>query len=133
MASQSATPVPTEEGVLSLERVSVKPFRTQDEYLYAMREDLAEWFNTLYGTSITAEDFFSELDTGVLLCQHANAVQSFIAENSDLVGTSRVPDKGVSYKSSVKAGKFNCGSITDMSIIISYVVNYIMTIMKLLH
>ena len=105
MASQSATPAASgaEEGVLALERVSVKPFRTQDEYLYAMREDLAEWFNTLYGTAITPAGFFKELDTGVLLCQHANAVQSFIAENS--VTNTGISAKGVSYKSTVKPGK----------------------------
>lgn len=27
---------------------SVKPYATQDEYLYAMKEDLADWLNTLY-------------------------------------------------------------------------------------
>ncbi len=73
--------------------------------LYAMREGLAEWFNTfffhllLYGHSTMdmemfyynftdqymffQEDFFEQLETGVVLCQHANNVQSFILDRLD--------------------------------------------------
>ena len=68
------------EVILSLETKSVQPYKTQDEYLYAMKEDLAEWFNTLYGLDISVENFFEQLETGVVLCQHANNVQSFILE-----------------------------------------------------
>ena len=105
----TSTPIPQsgEEGILSLERRSVQPFRTQDEYLYAMREDLAEWFNTLYGTAITAETFFTELETGVLLCQHANAVQSFIADSPvNDPSSPRPTSKAISYKSNVRSGEF---------------------------
>ena len=70
----------TTEIILSLETKSVQPYKTQDEYLYAMKEDLAEWFNTLYGLDISVENFFEQLETGVALCQHANNVQSFILE-----------------------------------------------------
>ena len=70
----------TTEVILSLETKSVQPYKTQDEYLYAMKEDLAEWFNTLYGLDVTVDDFFEQLETGVVLCQHANNVQSFILE-----------------------------------------------------
>ena len=34
-----------EVGLLVLEAKSLRPFKTKDEYLYAMKEDLAEWFN----------------------------------------------------------------------------------------
>ena len=47
-----------EEGntvILSLERKSVQPYRNKDEYLYAMKEDLAEWFNTLYDLQVNLE------------------------------------------------------------------------------
>ena len=70
----------TTKVILSLETKSVQPYKTQDEYLYAMKEDLAEWFNTLYGLDVTVDDFFEQLETGVVLCQHANNVQSFILE-----------------------------------------------------
>ena len=66
------------DGLLSLERKSVQPFATQDEYLYAMKEDLADWFNTLYSLRLAAVDFCEHLDSGVLLCQHANYVQTFL-------------------------------------------------------
>jgi hypothetical protein len=71
---------PDEDGnVLILERVSVKPYQTQDEYIYAMKEDLADWFNKLYGElSLCKANFFSSIETGVILCQHANTVQNYI-------------------------------------------------------
>ena len=61
-----------------LELKSVKPYKTQDEYLYAMREDLADWFNRLYDLHMTCENFFELLETGVVLCQHANNVRDFM-------------------------------------------------------
>ena len=59
-------------------RRSVKPFRSQDEYLYAMKEDISEWFNSLYGISSTAEDLLDHLETGSLLCRHAEQVQQYV-------------------------------------------------------
>ena len=69
--------------VLSLERKSVQPYATKDEYLYAMKEDLAEWLNTLYALAITVDTFFEDLETGNLLCEHANKTQDFIRERVD--------------------------------------------------
>lgn len=105
-----------EEGnaaVLVLERKSVRPYKTQDEYLYAMKEDLAEWFNTLYETSLTEENFFEELETGTLICRHANRVQNFILQNHSKEldkGKTRVelPENGVQFKENVKSGSFLC-------------------------
>ena len=68
------------EIILTLGRKSVQPYKTKDEYLYAMKEDLSEWFNTLYDVSISADNFYEGIETGVLLCQHANAVQDFIRD-----------------------------------------------------
>jgi len=45
-----------------------------------MKEDLADWFNQLYQLSITVDDFFEQLETGVVLCRHANSAQEFISE-----------------------------------------------------
>lgn len=90
--------------ILSLERKSVRPYRSQDEYLVAMKEDLAEWFNTLYATTVTVDDFFEELDTGTLLCQHANYVYRFVHENPALCDVINIGE--VTYRSNVKPGTF---------------------------
>ncbi|XP_050082148.1 GAS2-like protein pickled eggs [Anopheles aquasalis] len=60
-----------------LESRSYRPFKSSEEYLYAMREDLAEWLNTLYPElRINVENFMDRLDTGVALCKHANNVRA---------------------------------------------------------
>lgn len=61
---------------------SVQPFRTQDEYLYAMKEDLAEWLNALYDADVTVDEFFEHLENGVIICRHANNVQFHINQVS---------------------------------------------------
>ena len=102
------------EVILSLERKSVQNFRDQDEYLYAMKEDLAEWFNVLYGTNINVENFMEEIETGVLICIHANKTQEFIL---DVLASGDLPpdlkhvasftnEKPVTYRASVRAGTF---------------------------
>ena len=57
-----------------VEMKSMKPYSTKDEYIYAMKEDLAEWFNSMYSTLITANNFIEQLKNGVLICKHANNV-----------------------------------------------------------
>lgn len=53
-----------------LEARAFRPFKSSEEYLYAMREDLAEWLNTLYPElEINAENFMDRLDTGITLCK----------------------------------------------------------------
>lgn len=53
-----------------LEARPYRPFKSSEEYLEAMKEDLAEWLNTLYPElSINAENFMDRLDTGVALCK----------------------------------------------------------------
>lgn len=53
-----------------LEARPYRPFKSSEEYLYAMREDLAEWMNTLYPElMINTDNFMDRLDTGVALCK----------------------------------------------------------------
>lgn len=53
-----------------IEARSYRPFKSSEEYLYAMKEDLAEWLNTLYPElMINVDNFMDRLDTGVALCK----------------------------------------------------------------
>lgn len=55
----------TEASLQLMERRQMRQFSRADEYLYAMKEDLAEWFNMLYpGIDIDAESFMDKLETG---------------------------------------------------------------------
>lgn len=56
-------------GVL-LEARPYRPFKSSEEYLYAMKEDLAEWLNILYSDlEINVDNFMDKLETGVVLCK----------------------------------------------------------------
>ncbi|CAF3987323.1 unnamed protein product [Adineta steineri] len=59
-----------------LEMKSLQPYSTTDEYLYAMKEDLADWLSNMYPDwqPITADNFLECLENGALLCHHANNV-----------------------------------------------------------
>lgn len=53
-----------------LEGRSFRPFKSSEEYLYAMKEDLAEWLHTLYPeTGFNVDNFMDRIDTGVILCK----------------------------------------------------------------
>lgn len=81
---ESTTPPSPSQSLTKLDnKKSVRPFRTNDEYLYAMKEDLAAWFNDLYSTNLTAENLLDNLQDGVFLCRHANNVRSYIEAASN--------------------------------------------------
>ncbi|EHA99083.1 GAS2-like protein 1, partial [Heterocephalus glaber] len=68
---------------------SVRPFRSSEAYVEAMKEDLAEWLNALYGL-------------GTPLCQHANAV----TDAARALAAAR-PTRGVAFQvHSVAPGSF---------------------------
>ena len=50
----------------------LKPFSSSDEYLYAMKEDLADWLHKLYNLDIDVDNFFDRLETGIVICHHPN-------------------------------------------------------------
>lgn len=53
-----------------LEARPYRPFKSSEEYLYAMREDLAEWLNMMYpDLRINVDNFMDRLDTGIALCK----------------------------------------------------------------
>lgn len=82
---------------------SIRPFKSSEEYLYAMKEDLAEWLNTLYDLDITADTFMDGLETGCALCRHANnvnrAAQDFQLEYPEAAQSMKVPSKDVVFQS----------------------------------
>ena len=70
-------------------------------FLYAMKEDLAEWLSSLMNVEISSISFMDEVDNGVLLCEHANLVQRFAEEyNAKLPEDEKIkiPKSGVRYK-----------------------------------
>ncbi|XP_019956341.2 LOW QUALITY PROTEIN: GAS2-like protein 1 [Paralichthys olivaceus] len=90
---------------------SIRPFKSSEEYLYAMKEDLAEWLNTLYDLDVTADTFMDGLETGCALCRHANnvnrAAQDFQLECPEAARSMKMPSKDVVFQSrNVVPGSF---------------------------
>ena len=53
-----------------LEARPFRPFKSGEEYLVAMKEDLAEWLQTMYPhLGINVDNFMEKLETGVTLCE----------------------------------------------------------------
>lgn len=66
------------EVTATLEQINgIRTYRSGDEYLWAMREDLADWLQRLYAPHlrIDCDNFFDVLEDGVALCRHANNVR----------------------------------------------------------
>ena len=79
---------------------SVQPYKTQDEYVVVMKEDLAEWLNGIYDLDMTDADLFDRLEDGVLLCRHVNYMNDVISQQNGNAGTPVVyRDKGVQLRS----------------------------------
>jgi hypothetical protein len=78
-SSSCSTSTPVSSGCSEVQQlddlVRTARYRHNDEFVVAMKEDLAEWLNGIHvGLSLTADDFFEQLETGVILCRHANVV-----------------------------------------------------------
>ncbi|XP_078535747.1 GAS2-like protein 2 [Lissotriton helveticus] len=61
---------------------SIRPFQSSEQYLFAMKEDMAEWLKDLYELDISVDTFLEVLETGAVLCQHANNITRVAAEFS---------------------------------------------------
>ncbi|XP_078404825.1 GAS2-like protein 2A [Cetorhinus maximus] len=89
---------------------SIRPFKSSEEYLFAMKEDLAEWLNELYGLEMGLEGFMEVLETGWVLCQHANNVtrvaQDFSRDYPELLSKLKLPQGGVTCTTSAQPGTF---------------------------
>jgi hypothetical protein len=68
VSSNGANDKSSDDPMHLMERRHMRSFNRADEYLYAMKEDLAEWLNMLYiEIDIDAENFLGKLETGELL------------------------------------------------------------------
>ncbi|XP_059125564.1 GAS2-like protein 2 [Peromyscus eremicus] len=89
---------------------SIRPFKSSEQYLEAMKEDLAEWLRDLYGLDIDAANFLQVLETGLVLCRHANAVTeaalAFLAEAPDRAPKIPMPQAGVFCNGAAQPGTF---------------------------
>ncbi|KAM6052209.1 GAS2-like protein 1 [Chlamydotis macqueenii] len=90
---------------------SIRPFRSSEEYLEAMKEDLAEWFNTLYELDIQVDTFLESLETGSHLCRHANNVNrialDFQRRQPEAAARMRIPQNEVVFQAkNVAPGSF---------------------------
>ncbi|NWJ08196.1 GA2L2 protein, partial [Crypturellus undulatus] len=75
---------------------SIRPYKSSEQYLYAMKEDLAEWLKELYGLDIEAGTFVRALETGAALCAHAN----------NRARRLRLPATGVTCNDAAQPGTF---------------------------
>uniref|UniRef100_A0A8C6FM79 Growth arrest specific 2 like 2 n=1 Tax=Moschus moschiferus TaxID=68415 RepID=A0A8C6FM79_MOSMO len=89
---------------------SIQPFKSSEQYLEAMKEDLAEWLRDLYGLDISAANFLQVLETGLVLCQHANAITeaalAFLAETPAQAQRLPLPRAGVSCNEAAQPRTF---------------------------
>ncbi|XP_005402942.1 PREDICTED: GAS2-like protein 2 [Chinchilla lanigera] len=89
---------------------SIRAFKSSEQYLEAMKEDLAEWLRDLYGLDIDAANFLQVLDTGLVLCQHANMVTeaalAFLAEAPAQAQRLPMPRARVSCNGAAQPGTF---------------------------
>ena len=61
-----------------MDRRHFRAFSRADEYLYAMKEDLAEWLNMLYpNIAIEAETFMDKLENGEYLVKVRQPTSDF--------------------------------------------------------
>ncbi|KAL7648732.1 UNVERIFIED_CONTAM: hypothetical protein RMT77_000639 [Armadillidium vulgare] len=103
-----------QDSILLIEKRSFRPFKTAEDYLYAMREDLAEWLNGLYDLDIDVDNFFELLENGVLLCEHSNNVKAAAEEFIQKISTPskkfssryEIPSYEVHYKKDSAPGSF---------------------------
>ncbi|NWW80847.1 GA2L2 protein, partial [Climacteris rufus] len=89
---------------------SIRPFPSSQQYLYAMKEDLAEWLKDLYGLDIEVGTFLEVLETGAVLCSHANNVTQVAGEFAracpELARQLHLPSAGVSCNLTAQPGTF---------------------------
>ncbi|NXH17944.1 GA2L2 protein, partial [Bucco capensis] len=89
---------------------SIRPYQSCEQYLYAMKEDLAEWLKEMYNLDIEVGTFVEVLETGTVLCSHANNVTQVAREFAHTCpGTAhhlQLPTTGVPCNLAAQPGTF---------------------------
>ncbi|XP_053817512.1 GAS2-like protein 2 [Vidua chalybeata] len=89
---------------------SIRPYQSSGQYLYAMKEDLAEWLKELYGLDIEVGTFLEVLETGAVLCSHANHVTQVAGEFAracpEVARHLHLPAAGVTCNLTAQPGTF---------------------------
>ncbi|NXR13392.1 GA2L2 protein, partial [Semnornis frantzii] len=89
---------------------SIRPYRSSQQYLYAMKEDLAEWLQEMYDLDIEVGTFMEVLETGAVLCSHANNVTHVAGEFAracpDAASHLHLPTAGVTCNLTAQPGTF---------------------------
>ncbi|XP_074016985.1 GAS2-like protein 2 [Numenius arquata] len=89
---------------------SIRPYRSSEQYLYAMKEDLAEWLKELYDLDIEVGTFLEVLETGAVLCSHANNVTHVAGEFAracpSVAHHLHLPTAGVTCNPTAQPGTF---------------------------
>ncbi|XP_076867258.1 GAS2-like protein 2A [Brachyhypopomus gauderio] len=95
-------------GIQHASNQSIRPFGSSEEYLYAMKEDLVEWWHELYGVDINVDNMMDVLETGALLCAHANNVTREAGDFSKKHGETlvEVPASGVTFVNAAQPATF---------------------------
>ncbi|XP_062392111.1 GAS2-like protein 2A [Sardina pilchardus] len=96
-------------GIQHASNQSIKAFKSSEEYLYAMKEDLAEWLKDLYNIDIDVNNILEVLETGAILCNHANNVtkvaDDFLRMYGRIPGI-QLPSSGVTCINSAQPSTF---------------------------
>ncbi|KFW09085.1 GAS2-like 2, partial [Eurypyga helias] len=89
---------------------SIRPYQSSEQYLYAMKEDLAEWLKELYDLDIEVGTFVEALETGAVLCSHANNIthvaEEFARACPSMARHLRLPAAGVACNLAAQPGTF---------------------------
>ncbi|KAK0675679.1 GA2L2 protein, partial [Pygoscelis papua] len=89
---------------------SIRPYQSSEQYLYTMKEDLAEWLKELYDLDIEVGTFMEVLETGAVLCSYANNVTHVAGEFAracpGVARHLRLPAAGVACNLTAQPGTF---------------------------
>ena len=69
---------------VSFKERSIQEFSNRRDYVWAMREDIAAWFESVKNLKdTTASNLFNKLATGEVLCEHANCIYEAANNSND--------------------------------------------------